>query len=267
MASQIVEPEYIKRLEDIERWQRGKFKTGKVSAVVDFVFYPVDKLVDIAIPDSVFERAIKPITGTLRMLQNSSLVFVDTDEIAQRASNAGLPVEKREDFKDIPIDYLDVLANSYFEKNATYTALQGAGLGAGGYALMAVDLPMLFTVNLKMILQIGACYGYDPTSIEEEEFALRVFCIVSSESAERDNEMRKMDELIVQFIKGTFSYELGIMATEETIQGFLNLNMRRLVRKGLTRKLIPVVGMAIGGGFNYLFTKETATYAYMFYNS
>jgi hypothetical protein len=251
-------------LEEIEKWQGSGFKTGVVSAIVDIAFYPIDRLVDFIVPDKVIEKAVKPITGTLKMLQNSSQRFVDEEQIIKRSADAGLPVRRREDFRDIPIAYLDVLARSFFEKSAAYAALQGAGLGAGSYALMLVDLPVLFTVNLKMILQIGACYGYKPESIEEEEFALRVFCIVSADGAERENEIKKMDELIVSFIKGTFSFELGIMASEETIQGFMNKQARRLVKKGLTRKF-PLVGMALGSGFNYLFTKEVATYAYMFY--
>jgi hypothetical protein len=251
-------------LEEIEDWQRSRFKTGLAPALLDLIFYPVDRIVDFVIPDRVIEKALKPIMGTLRMLQGSSQVFVDREEVIKKVNDAGLSVERLEDFKDIPISYLDVLARSLFDKSTMFAALQGAGLGAGSYALMLIDLPVLFTVGLKTVLQIGACYGYEPRSAEEEEFALRIFCIASADGGERENEMGRMDELIVSFVKGVFSNELGILATEETIQGFMNKNVRRLVKKGLTRRL-PLAGIALGSGFNYLFTKEMAIYGYMFY--
>lgn len=259
-----LDKEEKKVLEEIERWQRGKFRTGIISKVVNDVFYPLERLVDFVLSDKIIEKATVLMKEILKNLQKSSQGFVNTGSIIKKASDAGLSVKDVADFRNIPMAYLDILAKSLFEKNAKYMALQGIGLGAGGYAFVLVDLPMLFMVNLKTIFQIGACYGYKPESIREKEFALQVFCITSSAGGEQQKELRRMDKLIMSFIEDTFSDESSIFATEKAATGFTNRLLRWFIKKKATRGF-PLVGAVMGSGFNYLYTKESAIYAYMFY--
>lgn len=253
-----------KVLEEIERWEESDRKTGIASVIVDILFAPVDRLVDVVIPDKLIEKAVKPVRALLRNFRNSSQRLVNPDEIIKKASDAELPVKTIEEFRGIPITYLDVLSESLFANNTLYSALQGAGLSVGGYSLALLDLYFLFLLNLKMIFQIGVCYGYVPEAIENKEFALRIFCIASSNRDEHKKELQKMNELIGSFVNGTFSHEMGILATEESMSWFVNRQMRKIVKKRLTRG-VPVIGIALGSGFNYIYTKEVAIYAYMFY--
>ena len=169
-------------LEKIERWQESRFKAGTIAGIVDTVCYPLDRFVEFVIPDRFVEQAAKPMEGVFRNLLRSSQRFVNVASVIKKANDAGLAVEDSEEFRDIPIAYLEVLSRSLFERYAIYTALQG--VIPGGYILRLVDLPILFTVHLKMIFQIGACYGYLPDSRIEKEFALRVLCVVASTGSE-----------------------------------------------------------------------------------
>ena len=250
--------------DEIEKWQKSKFKTGVLSAVVNTVFSPIEYLVDLVLPNKVVEKAVKPMTVLLKKLQKTSLNFVNIDSIVKKASNAGLVIKDLDGLRSISIEYLDVLTKSFFGKNVIFSALQGAGLGAGSYALIVADLPLLVNLNMKTIFQIGACYGYNPESVQEREFALHIFCIALSLGSEQDIELKKMDALIVDGAKGTFSYELGILASDESLNAFATKFTKRFLKRKVSHG-IPIISIVLGGGFNYLYTKETAIFAYMLY--
>ena len=61
--------------------------------------------------------------------------------------------------------------------------------------LIIVDLPALFIIVLKMILQIGVCYGYDPAQKREKEFALRILEFVTLDSDKQKKALRSSLEL------------------------------------------------------------------------
>jgi hypothetical protein len=251
-------------LDSIGAWRKKKIRTGITPAVIGLVFFPVDLLTDIIVPDSFIEKAARPVMKILMDLEALSESFVSDKAVLEKAREAGLAVKKPADLKKVPIFYLDILARSFFEKNAIYGALQGFGAGAGGYAAVLLDIPTLFTVNLKMISQIGASYGYTPGTDREKEFALRIFAITTTAGDEKEEEMRKMDRLIGSLAKGKFRKDEAITANRKNVLAFTKSVVRWLVKKRSMRGVM-FVGMAVGGTLNYFFTKEVAIYAYMFY--
>ena len=256
--------EYKQISEKIDRWQRSSFKTGVIPKLLNAFFLPFEKIVDIAISDETIQKASKPINKILKNLHNSSMNFVNVESIICKAFDAGLDVDSLDKLRSKPIEYLDVLAKSFFDRNAQYAAVQGAGLGAAGHVFVAVDIPLLFFSVLKTIFQIGACYGYNYNTIEDKEFVLRIFCIATAISSERSEEFQKIDDLISSIIDGTFLEESSILATDKGVNAFINKLIRWFIRKIATRSF-PAVGIALGSSFNYIFTKEVSVYAYMLY--
>jgi len=253
-----------KILKEIERWRAAPFCSGAASAAIDTMFGPVEKFVERVIPQKAYDKVSAPLAGVLTKFQSLSNEFVGLKAIVRKAGNAGLKVGEIEGFREAPIEYLDVLAESISNKNVLYATLHGLGSGSVGGAFSLADLPVIFTLNLKMILQIGACYGYRHDSIWDREFALQIFCVTSSPAKEKPAQLRRMDNLIDSFISGRFSKENSILMSEDGTKVFISRMLRWFVRKHLTRDLF-VLGIVLGSGASYLYTKETAMCAYMFY--
>jgi hypothetical protein len=53
-----------------------------------------------------------------------------------------------------------MLARGHFTSNAILAAVEGGGCRAGRGLLIAADIPLLFGINLRLIQQIGASYGF-----------------------------------------------------------------------------------------------------------
>ena len=49
------------------------------------------------------------------------------------------------------------------------------------------------------------------------------------------------------------------------IQSLIDVGIVRWFAKKRISRGIPIIGTVLGGGFSYMFTKEVATYSYMFY--
>ncbi|MFT5207180.1 MAG: hypothetical protein ACI9CF_000929 [Candidatus Omnitrophota bacterium] len=259
-------PEDDRILVEIERWEDQRFRTGKAAMIVGFFFSPIDSAIDRILPQKLLSKAIGPMKKTLKSLQDTSTNFVNIDALLDKTSDSGIEVDSLLEMKELPTPYLDELAQSYFSRNQIVTTLQGAGFATAGFALALLDIPLIFMHNMKMVLQIGACYGYDPDLKSERDFAYKIFCLVASER-EKDRQLAIDDinaaissmvkrNLIGSELRGMAAKEISELAITKIIQWYA----RRKLSSG-----IPIVGIVISGGFNYLFTKEMATYAYMLY--
>eukprot|EP01135_Chromosphaera_perkinsii_P002486 Nk52_evm2s224 gene=Nk52_evmTU2s224 len=70
-------------------------------------------------------------------------------------------VNTPEDFGKFTIDDLHDIAVAYTNPNEMVSLLQGAGLGLGGMWLMAADIPMLLSINCRMLAQLAWIFGID----------------------------------------------------------------------------------------------------------
>ena len=252
-------------VEEIEQWRKSVRTGGGVSTLsrtVNTLCSPLDRLVNAAIPDVVFERSGSVFEGVLRTLQYSSVLLMGEEGVVTKARQAGLPVDSMEDFEDIPIAYLDALAQSLTGFTTIGTAVQGGVLGFAGQALGMLDVPSLLLANLKLIVQVGVCYGFQPDTCGERDFALRILAYASSSGTERAREFERLEDLTDRLIAGTFSETSSLMATKKGLSGFAEGLIKRLLRRRLSRHF-PVVGVLFGFGSNYRFTHDVSECAYM----
>lgn len=70
---------------------------------------------------------------------------------------------------------------------------QGGGTGLGRAALIAADIPLLFTINFRLIQQVGGAYGFSLRGPEFQPLILSIFNVASSGSPEaKADAMREM---------------------------------------------------------------------------
>ncbi len=150
---------------------------------------------------------------------------------------------------------------------------EGGAAGFFGLAAMAVDIPALLTLALRMIRQVGIEYGY-----AEDNEAERQFCFSMMQSASANTVEEK---LAAQFVLA----ELGNMIAKQTWKAMAEKAAGNLLSKeaamtalralakqvGVTltkRKAleaIPVMGAVVGAASNAWFLREVGVTAEMAY--
>ncbi|MEM1268867.1 MAG: EcsC family protein [Bacteroidota bacterium] len=259
--------DYEKKVQrDIESWRQGE--AGLVQQVFNWAMKPVDWVVEQVVPENVVDQASDAVAGFLATLNDASEWTFDESSVVKKAQDRGLSVEAIADLRDKPIEDLDALAKTYFTENAVLAAVEGGGTGLGGAALLIADIPLLFTINFRLIQQIGASYGFSLRTPEFRPLLLAIFNVAASSSKDaKHNAMREMSVAAAAF---AHDIEYRGRRSSDTFRE-QNRHLPREIAKNLIGQklgqMIPIAGAAIGAGVNYWFTTETAEAAFMLFRA
>lgn len=250
---------------EIEQWERGD--SSLLSVAVNWAMKPMDWVVERIAPPEVVDQAGEAIGQFLSAINDASEWTISPEDVLRDARELGLDVERVEDLREQPIELLDKLARGHFTSNSILAAVEGGGTGLGGAFLIAADIPLLFGINLRLIQQIGASYGFVLRGPAYRPLVLAIFNVASSGG--RDAKHAALREI---------SVAAAAMANELEYKGRIsgtfreqNRHLPREIAKNIVgRKLgqaIPVAGAAVGAGINYWFTSETAQATYMLFRA
>ena len=264
-----------KFLKEIEQWEREKPKPitkGTLEKAKGELLSAAVKVKAIGkkLTKKLEEKAIsaiaKAVEGFIHMGLDVSQLTIAEKGILKKLQEKDPSISNFEKVKKADIEILDQVAKSCFTENEIVSALEGAGTGLGGFTLILLDIPVLLSIHLRLIRQIGRCYGYDVRKIEERGFILKILQLgysLDSDLAKKAAlaELTKVMKLIskgatwkqlekIVFVKGVreFAKKLGIKFTKKRLA-----------------KLIPVLGAALSAGINYKLTADVGKAAYMEY--
>ncbi len=257
--------EYEKNVRrEVDQWQRAD--TSLVMQAVNLAMKPVDMLVE-RISPQVIDQAGDAVQSFLSMLNDASHWTYDAQETISAAKRRNIDVSSISELRSQPLELLDPLARSYFTENALMAAVEGGGTGLGGALLIVADVPLLFTINFRLIQQIAAAYGFVLREPSNRPLVLAVFNVAASDSRDaRADALREISVAAAAFASGQ-EYKGRISGTFRD----QNRHIPREIAKNLVGRkigqLIPLAGAAVGAGVNYWFTSQTAEAAYMLFRA
>ena len=250
---------------EIETWQNGN--ASFFSQAINWAMQPVDWVVRQIISEEIMEEVDTAVSRSLSLLNDASKWTLDRPDVLVRARKLGIELETLDDLRECELEKLDKLARSYFSENTILAAVEGGGTGLGGVVFIAADIPLLFAINLRLIQQIGAAFGFPMNGPEYSPVALSIFNVAASGSREAKNSALREISVAAAAIAGDQGYRGRVSGTFRD----QNRHLPREIAKNIVgRKLaqtIPIAGAAIGAGVNYWFTTETAESAYMLFRA
>jgi hypothetical protein len=246
---------------EIEDWQHADASIA--AQAIDWAMRPVDWAVDQTVAPETMDQVVERIHQFLSTLTDASEWTFEDEDLLAAAAERGLPAQSVSDLRTQPIDELDPLARSRFQQNTLLAALEGGGTGFLGTALLAADIPLLFTINLRLIQQIGACYGFPLRGPMFRPLVLSIFNAAAAGGREARNEALREVSVAAAAFANDLDYKGRVSGTFRD----QNRHLPREIAKALVeRKLgqtVPLAGAAVGAGVNYWFTSETAESAFM----
>ncbi len=254
---------------ELEKWQQGD--ASFLMQAMNWAMSPVDWAVRQVAPVELLDQADDAIEQFLGFLSNASEWTYDANDILEAGKRRGMQVEAIEDFRDEDLAEIDKLARGLFTENALLAAIEGGGMGAGGAILIAADIPLLFTINFRLIQQIGACYGFGLRGPEYEPLVVSIFNVAASGGREAKNLALREITVAAAAFANNLAYKGRVSGTFKE----QNRHVPREVIKSLTKNLVgkkilqsvPLAGAVVGAGINYWFTTETAETAYMLFRA
>lgn len=249
---------------EIEQWQRGD--GSPIMQAMNWAMKPVDWLVERVSPD-VVDQVGDGVSSFLQMLNDASEWTYDVNGTIAAAARRQVAVKTAAELRNQPLEKLDPLARSYFTENAVMAAVEGGGAGLGGAFLIAADVPLLFTINFRLIQQIAASYGFVLRGPSFRPLVLAVFNVAASDA--RDARADALREISVA--AAAFANELEYKGRVSGTFRDQNRHIPREIAKNIVGRkmaqMVPLAGAAVGAGVNYWFTTQTAEAAYMLFRA
>jgi hypothetical protein len=251
---------------EVEAYFRSA-EDGLLGRVAKTFFKPVEVVAERLIPDSVLEVAGNGVEAALKGIHSISDRTVDVESVLREARRHAEVVDTLADLRRQDLRVCDKVAEEVASKHGLIAALEGAGCGAGGLALLAADIPLLFGVAMRVVRQLAVAYGIDPAAPGESVIALKVFELASGGTRDRYAELLQLDALKDE-LDGLEPQKRAEKAAVLATMIMSREAVKRIVSLLLSRKLlqsVPVVGAAVGAGFNYLFVADVSETARQVY--
>lgn len=257
-------------LKEIAEWEKAQ--PGMITMAIDAVGRPINLMIE-KTPESVKNLTGKAVLGFMEMLKDVSYWTYSEKNLIKKARKAGIHVNSIQELACQDLMLLDGIARSYSISNKMIAALEGAGCGLGGLALIAADVPALFAIGFRSIQQIGAAYGFDMRNPDMLPVIMSAFHAGSGiPPAVKSSILADMSmaaaALAGKTVYGKIAGQTKTVLLVDMFKKYLNSIPSRLAENISKRKLgqaIPVIGAALGAGFNYWFMNNVATSARMIF--
>jgi len=255
--------------EEILEW-RGK-EAGPLQSVLSALQEKTGAAVKWATPPVARDTVQSAIQGGLEMMQDASRWTFRTSKVLQKAREEGLEAGQVADLAEAPLSALDKISKSYHAPNKLLAAGEGGVCGAGGAGAAAADLPLLFGITFRGVQQVGTCYGFDMTDPDVKPAVLGLFNLgAGASSAAKARTLVDLHVAAEAFAKRwTYQKVAERTATGTAAKTLKQMTQRlpkRIAHKVTKQKIaqsLPIVGAAIGAGFNYQFVSNTLRAARM----
>jgi len=260
----------IKALDEITQWRTAR--EGLLVKASKAIGRPVDWVMN-RMPARVESLISKALMGFIEMLYDASKWTLPKDNIIKKARKLGIAVSGVHDLQNCELERLDKLAREHFIPHKIISALTGAGCGLGGFVLIAVDIPSLFLTSFRAIQMIGSSYGFDMDDPTMLPVVLSVFSAgTAASSVAKAAALADMRVAVIAlgqnwaFKKVAEKTQTGVLITllREQMKSLPKEITQNLTKRKLAQT-IPVVGSAVGAGFNYWFMGNTTMAAYMIF--
>ncbi len=118
------------------------------------------KKIDSLIPEVVHEKLAKAVEGMVKSI----------------ASGVSL-IPQKQQYLDPSLTFVarDQKAQETIQLYKKVAMAEGAGTGAGGLVLSAVDFPAFIAIKFKLLQELSNIYGYNVQDFEERMFIIKVF--------------------------------------------------------------------------------------------
>ncbi|MGG4048136.1 EcsC family protein [Paenibacillus favisporus] len=159
---------------------------------------------------------------------------------------------------NLPLAVMDSVADELTASRAKLAAAQGATTGIGGVLTLAIDIPAVLGLSLKVLQEIAVCYGYDPRDEKERLFIVKCLQFASADIV---GKKAVLDEL------GQFDGDHAPAQVMSQIQGWREVVQTYRDSFGWKKlfQLVPIAGILFGSISNKGTIEDVAEAGKMLY--
>ncbi|PWE12497.1 EcsC family protein [Alcaligenes faecalis] len=252
-------------LKEIHSWKNPDI--GWFGGVMKLINQPLDKAGSALLETPGVGPAIqKAVEGLVGVCNDAAQWSVRPEAIFEEFRSDGhAQVKSHKDLIQLDLEEVDKVVGWLAAKYKGVALVEGAGTGAIGLPGIALDIPALIGLNLRAIGEYAAYYGFDTSRQEERLFAFNVLGLASSPTdGSKAVAMAQLVKIAQEVAKKSSWKQLEKSVFVQIIKEISKALGIRLTKAKLAQS-IPVIGAAVGGGFNAYFTAKVCDAAFYLY--
>jgi len=221
---------------ELDRWVRKLLKRPGL-------LERTSKVLQTKVNDKIIPKKVHTvITATVKGLVKSVVFGLDY-------------IPKSPPLERVPLQERDQLAELLLSKYRKIAAAEGAGTGAGGFALAIADFPALIAIKMKFLFELAHIYGFSTNDYRERLFLLYIFQLTFSSQEKRHELFR----VISKWEKNMDNWpgEKGYL--EQIDWEHFQREYRDAIDFRKTLQLVPGLGTVVGAWANYGLVDELGT--------
>lgn len=250
-----------KELEKVAVWERGQKDLWFWEKLGRIPFMLLDKMTPKTIRNQI-GQAIDELGGYVqtggRYLVSEKSVLESLARTARETGYEGIPPATIAQAGQLPLAAMDAAADRLAESRKTFAAVQGATTGFGGLFTLAIDIPALLGLSLKVLQETAICYGFDPNDPQERVFIVKCLQFSSSDIVGKRAVLDDLDA----FDGAAKDKQLAsqLQGWREVVATYRdNFGWKKLFQ------LVPVAGMLFGALLNKSTVSDVAETGKMLY--
>lgn len=103
-------------------------------------------------------------------------------------------IQTLEEVKTLPIEEMKIAVEKITKSRKKWATLQGASTGVGGIFTLSIDIPVLLSMQLKILQDIAICYGFNPNDKKERIFIIKCLQFVSADIVGKEAILKQLAE-------------------------------------------------------------------------
>ncbi|AEI46245.1 EcsC family protein [Paenibacillus mucilaginosus] len=249
-------------LREIEAWEKGQQDLWFWEKIGRLPFQLLDKLTPKFIQDKIglaMDEVGSFVQTGGRYLISERGMLGRLEEGHRKAG--GRPLESpltMQTAAGLPLSVMDAAAAELAQSRVTLATAQGATTGFGGIFTLAIDIPALLGLSLKVLQELAIVYGFDPKEKSERVFVIKCLQFVNSDIVGKKAVLSELSDF------GSESRQRDALSQlqgwREVIAAYRdNFGWKKLFQ------MVPIAGMVFGAFLNRSTLQDVAEAGTMLY--
>lgn len=248
----------LAELHKVKKWEEEQKDLWFWEKLGRLPFMLLDKLTPKFIQEKV-GQAVDEVGG---YVQSGGKYLITESGILRRfaeGENAGSKdIPAIEDVARLPVARMDEVADEIMQSRGKMAAVQGATTGIGGIFTLAIDIPALLGLSLKVLQEMALAYGYNPNEKTERIFIVKCLQFSSSDIVGK----KAIIEDLAEFESGKKTGQAisQLQGWREVVTTYRdNFGWKKLFQ------MVPIAGILFGAYLNKSTVEEVAETGKMLY--
>lgn len=249
-------------LRNIVKWEKEQKKVWIWEKIGRVPFLLLDKIT----PKGIREKLGLVVNEIGSFIQTGGQYLVHHNTMMRRLEKASQtttnPIDEGiltlQDVGELPLSVLDGVADDVISKRVKFATVQGATTGVGGIFTIAVDVPLILGLSLKVLQELALCYGFDPTEKNERIFIVKCLQFASADVVGKKAIVEELAQFDAEDRESQVFSQLK--GWREVVQTYIDsFGMKKLFQ------LVPVAGIFFGSISNKATIEDVSEAGKMLY--